>query len=104
MQFKIGDPVRVKEGIMCPDDDSVCIGGWQGRISDIGDDGIVEISWDSVTLRQLVDEYIRQSEAEGLDWSQMCLAVDEIQSARPRDSEAQAVAAAEEIENRASSG
>jgi hypothetical protein len=86
---------------MCPDDDSVCIGGWQGRISDTGDDGIVEIFWDSVTLRQVPDEYIRQSEAEGLDWSKMCLSVDEIQSARPRDSEAQAVAALEEIENTA---
>jgi hypothetical protein len=31
----------------------------------------------------------------------MCLSVDEIQSARPRDSEAQAVAALEEIENTA---
>jgi len=101
MSFKIGDSVKVKEGIICPDNESVCIGGWQGRISDIGDDGIVEISWDSVTLIQLPDEYIRQSEAEGLDWSKMCLAVDEIQSARPRDSEAQAVAAAEEIENTA---
>jgi uncharacterized protein YodC (DUF2158 family) len=67
MLFNVGDSVKVKEGIMCPDDDSVCIGGWQGRISDTGDDGIVEIFWDSVTLRQMPDEYIRQSEAEGLD-------------------------------------
>lgn len=100
MSFKIGDSVKVKEGIICPDNESVCIGGWQGRISDIGDDGIVEISWDSVTLRQLPDEYIRQSETEGMDWAQMCLSVDEIEPARPRDAEAQAVAVAEEIENK----
>jgi len=100
MSFKIDDSVKVKEGIMCPDDESVCIGGWQGRISDIGDDGIVEISWDSITLRQLPDEYIRQSETEGLDWAQMCLSIDEIEPAQARDSEAQAVAVAEEIENK----
>jgi hypothetical protein len=66
MSFKVGDSVKVKDAIMCPDDDSVCIGGWQGRISEIEDDGIVEISWDSITLRQLPDDYIRQSENEGL--------------------------------------
>jgi len=100
MPFQIGDFVRVKEGIMCPDDDSVCIGGWQGRISDIQDDGIVEISWDSVTLRQLSDDYIRQSETEGLGWAQMCLSVHELEPARPRDSEAEAVAVAEGIEHK----
>ena len=47
----------IKEGIMCPDDDSICIGGWQGIISDIEDDGIVEICWDSITLKQLPHEY-----------------------------------------------
>jgi hypothetical protein len=85
---------------MCPDDDAVCICGLQGRISYIEDYGIIEISWDSVTLRQLPDEYIRQSEIEGLGWAQMCLSVDEIELASPRDSEAQAIAVAEEIENK----
>jgi len=99
MRFKVGDSVKVREGIMCPDDDSVCIGGWQGRISDIEDDDIVEISWDSITLRQLPDEYVRQCENEGLGWAQTCLSVDEIEPAPPRDSEAQAVAVAEEMEN-----
>ena len=100
MAFKVGDSVKVKEGIMCPDDDSICIGGWQGRISDIEEDGIVGISWDSMTLKQLPDEYIRQSETEGLDWTKMYLSVDEIEPAQPRDSEAQAVAMAEEMENK----
>ncbi len=44
MTFSIGDSVNVKEGIMCPEDDSLCIGGWQGRVSGIEeDDNIVEI-------------------------------------------------------------
>ena len=86
MPFEIGDSVRVKEGVMCPDDDSVCIGGWQGRIFEI-DEGIVGISWDSIALKQLPHDYIKQSEEQGLGWSGMCLSVDVIEPASPRDSE-----------------
>jgi len=100
MSFKIGDSVKVKEGVMCPDNESIRIGRWQGRISDEEEDGIVGISWDSITLRQLPEEYIRQSENEGLDWSQMYLSMDEIEPTRPRDSEAQAVAMAEEMQDK----
>ena len=100
MSFKVGDSVKVKEGIMCPDDDSICIGGWQGRISDIEDDGIVEISWDSITLKQLPLEYIRHSEKEGLDWTEMHLSADEIESASPRDSEKTADSVREEMESK----
>ena len=35
MPFKIGDSVKVKARVMCPDDDSVCVAGWQGRIFEI---------------------------------------------------------------------
>ena len=100
MALSIGDSVKVKEGIMCPDDDSVCIGGWQGRISGIEDDGIVEICWDSITLKQLPHEYIKKSEVEGLGWTEMYLSVDEIEPTSPRDSEAQADDMAEEMENK----
>jgi len=100
MPFKVGDSVKVKEGVMCPDDDSVCIGGWQGRISDIEDDGIIEICWDSITLKQLPHEYIKKCEVEGLGWAEMYLSVDEIDLASPRDSEAQADDMAEEMENK----
>ncbi len=72
MKFRIGDSVKVKEGIMCPDDNSVCIGGWQGRVSDTEeDDNIVKIHWDSITLKQLPREYIKKSEEEELDWTEM---------------------------------
>ena len=97
MTFKIGDSVKVKESIMCPDDDSVCIGGWQGRISAAEEDGMVGILWDSITLKQLPHEYIKNSEAEGLGWAEMYLSVDEIEPASPRDSQDEAETAAEEI-------
>ena len=91
MTFRIGDSVRVKEGIMCPDDDSVCMGGWQGRIFEIeACDDIVGIRWDSITLKQLPREYIKQSEEEGMGWTEMYLSVDEVDPASPRDSQTQA--------------
>jgi len=101
MTFSIGDSVKVKEGIMCPDDNSVCIGGWQGRVSDTEeDDNIVEIHWDSITLKQLPREYIKKSEEEGLDWTEMYLSADEIEPASPRDSEATANDVREEMESK----
>jgi len=86
MPFEIDDSVKVKEGVMCPDNDSVSMAGWQGRVFEI-DDGIVGISWDSITLKQLPHEYIKQCEEKGLSWSGLCLSVDEIEPALPRDSE-----------------
>ncbi|MFH1615891.1 MAG: calcium-binding protein [Planctomycetota bacterium] len=101
MSFKVGNSVKVKEGIMCPDDDSVCISGWQGRVFEIEeDDNIVGIRWDSITLKQLPLEYIKRSEEEGLDWSEMYLSVDEIELASPRDSQAQAEDMAEKMEGK----
>jgi len=97
MPFKIGDSVRVKEAIMCPDDDSVGIGGWQGRVFEV--DECVGIRWDSITLKQLPPEYIKQSEEEGLDWAEMYLSVDEIESISPRDSEETADNVREEMES-----
>jgi hypothetical protein len=101
MTFNIGDSVKVKEGVMCPDDNSICIGQWQGRVFTVeeGDD-IVGINWDSITLKQLPHEYIKRSEEEGLGWTGMYLSVDEIERASPRDSEAAANNLREEMESK----
>lgn len=98
MPFKIGDSVKVKKNISCPDYESLCIGGWQGRIFEIEE--VVGIRWDSVTLKQLPLEYIRHSEKEGLGWSEMYLNMDEIEPASPRDSEEDADEILEEMENK----
>jgi len=101
MTFNIGDSVKVKEDIMCPDDDSVCMGGWQGRIFEIeeGDDNTIGIRWDSITLKQLPHEYIKQSEEEGMDWSEMYLSANEVGPASARDSEETADQVREEMES-----
>lgn len=97
MLFKIGDSVKVRDGIMCPDNDSVCIVGWQGRIFEIDD--VVGIRWDSITLKQLPLDYIRENEKKGLDWSEIYLSADEIETASPRDSEETVDQVREEMES-----
>ena len=97
MPFKIGNSVIVKEGVMCPDNDSVCIAGWQGRIFEIEE--VIGIRWDSITLKQLPLEYIKQSEEEGMDWAEMYLSADELEPASPRDSEETADDVREEMES-----
>lgn len=99
MRFKIGDSVKVKKGVMCPDDDTVCMSGWQGRVFDVDDD-VIGIRWDSITLRQLPVDYITKSEEEGLGWTEMYLGPDEIEPAAPRDSEKEAGNTADEMESK----
>ena len=56
--LKIGNSVKVKEGMQCPDLADLCIGGWQGRVSEIGEgddgNGIICIRWDSITLKNII--------------------------------------------------
>ena len=100
MSFMIGDSVKVKEGVMCPDDDSVCMSHWQGRVFDMDDDNVIGIRWDSITLKQLPLEYITKSEKEGLGWTEMYLAPNEIEPASPRDTKEYADETADEMESK----
>jgi hypothetical protein len=76
---------------MCPDMESLSIAGWQGRVTDIckgeNNEILVEIEWDSITLRALSEDYVRQREEEGLEWASMYLLIDEVKRTRSRDSE-----------------
>jgi len=98
MSFKIGDSVRVKNGVPCPDYESLSLGGYQGRIFETGDDNIVGIRWDSITLKQLPLEYIKESGEEGLGWSEMYLSAEELELVSARDSEETATQVREEME------
>ena len=84
-----------------PDDDSLSIAGWQGRLCHIDEDEeTVGVPWDSITLDELPPAFINHSEIEGLDWAEMYLGVDEIELAPPRDSEAEAKRAREALHSR----
>jgi hypothetical protein len=86
--IKIGDSVVVKPGVLDPDF-GVDIGGWQGRISEIGPSrrDTVLIHWDSITLENMPTSIIRRSEEQGLDWACIGLERHEIELTNPRDTQ-----------------
>jgi hypothetical protein len=87
MNIKIGDSVIVKPSVQDPDF-GISIGSWQGRISEVLEDGkLVCIDWDSLTLRDIPDLMISKCEEDGLAWSQMYLQTTEVELATSRDTE-----------------
>jgi hypothetical protein len=86
--FRVGNSVKVKPGILDPDF-GIEIGGWQGRITEIGvgQKDTVMIAWDSVTLRHTPDSVIEQSVEQGLAWTEMGLKVHELELTSPRGTE-----------------
>jgi len=88
-KIKVGDSVVVGDGIKHPEMESLSIAGWQGRVLDIfaGEDNkvSVDIELDSITLRSLSEDYVRESEEDGFDWTRMYLWIDDVESAQPRD-------------------
>ena len=86
---KIGDSVAVKDGIKCPEIEPLSMDGWQGRVAEIFDvednKVMINIELDSITLRSLSGDYIRQCEVGGLDWTSMNLGLDDVKPAQPRD-------------------
>lgn len=89
--MKPGDSVKVKEGIMCPNQEDLCLGGWQGRVFEIekDEDGsiLVGIKWDSITLKNMPASFIDQCEDEGTDYATIYLAPEEVEPAAARDTE-----------------
>jgi len=91
MSLEIGDSVKVREGVMCPDMEDLCIEGWQGKVSEVGGDkygnALIGIRWDSITLKNLPDDFIEQSEEEGLDCTRMYLWQEDVKPVECRDTE-----------------
>jgi hypothetical protein len=84
VDMKIGDSIKVKQGIISPDYDDLIIGGWQGRIIEINGN-IVTMELDSITLSQLSEDYIIGSLAEDVEWTLISLEVGEVETVKPRD-------------------
>ncbi len=98
--FKVGDSVVVKPGVVDPDL-GIEIGGWEGKIAEEpGQDDLVLISWDSVTLRNTPDFVIEQCEEQGLDWTKMYLDTQEVELTSPRDTEEDVAQVIKELEKK----
>ncbi len=91
MKYKIGQSVKVKQGVQCPDDPDFDLSEWQGRVIEIieenNEEPTVGVEWDSITLNNMPKVYIKKSERENLDWSVIYLYTYEVEPTQPRDSE-----------------
>jgi len=86
IKLKLSDSVVVKSGFQDPDY-KMDISGWQGRVTEIGEDNLITISWDSLTLKQMPSDMIDECEEEGLGWTEMCLYPEDVEISNPRDKE-----------------
>jgi len=87
MKLSAGSSVKVNPGVTDPDFD-FDISGWQGRVEEIFDGGLVLIRWDSVTLAKMPLGLVIQCENENFDWELMALDGADIHVVRERDSTA----------------
>ncbi len=85
--FDIGDSVRVREDVEDSDYPGEEIGGWQGRVVDIADEesSLLEVEWDSVTLKEMPKSTLREAALDGLDWTRYHVDGADLQAADPRD-------------------
>ena len=97
LDFKIGDSVIVKQGVLDPDL-GTDIGGWQGRIAEI-EGQIIGIDWDSITLKNIPGSVIDKCEVEGWSWTRMYLEARSVELTQPRDTEEDVAAITEQIES-----
>lgn len=99
--FKVGDVVKVRDGLMCPDDKEVPIGGWIGRITEIWkelDEVLICIHWDSITLASMPSSYISQLLKDELTFEEMYLYPEDMVMAEARDTQEDVLNVLEEIE------
>ncbi|MBN1900864.1 hypothetical protein JW926_06000 [Candidatus Sumerlaeota bacterium] len=88
--FKIGESVVINKGLVDPL--SGCdIKGWQGRIFNIGENDkgeiMLEIVWDSVTLKNMPFSFIEEYDARDWDWGRMNMQEMNVEPAKSRDTE-----------------
>jgi hypothetical protein len=99
MKFKIGQTVKVRNGVLCPDDSEFDLSGWTGRIIDLVEDEepTIGIEFDSITLKSMPEKFIKKSEQEDLDWSRIYLDVNDVERTKSRDTEQEAKIVRNEI-------
>jgi len=84
--IKIGDYVKVKAGVKAPGFEYQLMDNWQGKVIDIQkDEQLVDLEWDSETLMNTPEKYLRDLMNKGYDYEIMTLEVSELERANRRD-------------------
>ena len=83
MAFKIGDSIKINDGVLDPDT-GADMSGWQGRVIELGHPFLV-FAWDSISLQIMGQELVDDFEIKGLNWERMVLSPEDISHADERD-------------------
>lgn len=67
-------------------------------MSEVLEEEIICVSWDSLSLKKMPDSMIADCEEEGLEWRKMNLLATDVELATPRDSEKEVAQATSQIE------
>jgi hypothetical protein len=82
-RLTLGDSVQVKDGVMDPDYDGYCMGGWSGTIIafETWEQTLMAlIAWDASTQRDRIDpEVRRRATSQGLSAARMWLQLSEFE-------------------------
>jgi hypothetical protein len=91
MLFKKGDSVKVKKNVSIPDMEEFDFTDWQGRIIDFIESDeqkgefLLEVEWDSITLKNMPSEYIEKNLDEGYDIETMIFEQEDVEKTKVRD-------------------
>ncbi|RMG39239.1 MAG: hypothetical protein D6725_05560 [Planctomycetota bacterium] len=93
VQFRIGDLVQVREGVVSPDFSDISFAGWTGIVREIstkrsGTQYLLE--WTEETLRQMPQEYRNRCEQHQLLYSMACLSEEDLTVPKPAASQGRA--------------
>jgi len=97
MSFRMGDSVKVRQGVRDPDFDAD-LSRWQGRIVERNDAQHVCIEWDRHTLQNMPHSQIKACEMQGWSWRSIDLELSDIEKASHRDTQEQVDETAEKLE------
>lgn len=101
--YTIGQSVKVRKGIKDPDTGKYDMSHWQGRITELDTDEngemLTGILWDSQTLKNMPQAYIKESIREGYDYGMMYLGAADVEPAQARDAVQDSREVLEEMED-----
>ena len=97
MDYKVGDAVKIKQGVKDSEYGRWDLSGWQGWIvkEPTPEDPVFELIWDTETLKNMPNEFIVEGNVDEVDWVHYATTDDEFETATPRDTFEEATTFAE---------
>jgi hypothetical protein len=99
MAFRIGDSVKMKNGVMDAEHEKWDLSGWQGWVlvaPKRGKSDTYQVLWDSETFKNMPLDFIEQSNEDQDDWDVYYTVESELEAATPRDTKMAAERVAKE--------